>query len=451
MTTVLQTRRRRRSTQVAPAEPHALQRRASARFHPLSQSHVFGLVDLEKDYRGGGATAAASGSDVLHHASTPKTQRLQLQGYTIEGGWTIGHDGRATYVEHGRIEEIHDDDDDENNKNENDNDDDTDDSDDDDNDQDDIIDEHNSFFMNPMNELQDSDMATPRLLSSLSHSNLALRPVRAEATGKGLNGFEITEPLPPSATPPPCPPRLRRIRPQLFPSAPSSAIGLMGPQRPSSSAVQPAPLAKMLPPPVANGHAIQGPFRNQTNISDVPTTPNSSMPAKPTKAPTPAKQQQQQQPPQKKMLDIATEVTLLDENSDLLLTVFRDMQILHTVRPPSTPGNVFDRTEQFIDAHIQLFFAQNPVENYTEHINCCTAIEQPVNRIIEVLNTRRRLGEEEWNVKTERWHQKYAQRLYSLRRCVCFSEHEGRKEKRMLMELLLLLLIERSSAYATSE
>lgn len=102
---------------------------------------------------------------------------------------------------------------------------------------------------------------------------------------------------------------------------------------------------------------------------------------------------QVQQLPEKKMLDIATEVALLDENSDLLLTVFRDMRILHT-----------------------LFFAQSPVENYTEHINCCTAIEEPVNRIIEVLNTRRRLGEEEWNVKTERWHQQYSQRLYSLRR-----------------------------------
>jgi hypothetical protein len=43
-------------------------------------------------------------------------------------------------------------------------------------------------------------------------------------------------------------------------------------------------------------------------------------------------------------------------------------------------------------------------------------IEEDVQSIQDSLNRRRKLGEEEWNVRSAGWHEKYSQRLYSLRR-----------------------------------
>ncbi|KAJ3549473.1 hypothetical protein NMY22_g870 [Coprinellus aureogranulatus] len=93
------------------------------------------------------------------------------------------------------------------------------------------------------------------------------------------------------------------------------------------------------------------------------------------------------------VLDTSAEISLLEENFNLLRTVLEDLQIMCT-----------------------WFFAQRPVEAYTEHVDTCGAIENSVELVLESLTQRRKLGEEEWNVRTPGWHQKYTRRMYSLNR-----------------------------------
>lgn len=58
------------------------------------------------------------------------------------------------------------------------------------------------------------------------------------------------------------------------------------------------------------------------------------------------------------------------------------------------------------------------MEAYTEHVDVCAAIENSVQLVLESLTRRRKLGEEEWNVRSPGWHQKYTRRMYSLNRYV---------------------------------
>ncbi|KAG2015492.1 hypothetical protein CC2G_008761 [Coprinopsis cinerea AmutBmut pab1-1] len=285
--TTTQTRRRRRSA--LAAEPHVLPRRASTRFHPIS--NIFGIVENEPI--GLDETSYGSHRNLFSLSVTPIERRPET--YSIEGGWTEGLDGRLVYVEHGRIEEIDDLDEDYDNDKEN-----------------------------------NEDMTTPRALPSLSSpTNSAGR--------RNTFGIPITDPLPPSTTPPPCP-RPNRLPPQLF----------------SSPSVM-APHAGTTTFPSKTQSAIQG-----------------SMPS---------------------VLDTGSEIALLQENLNLLSTVYRDLQNLCT-----------------------WFYAQTPVETFSEHIDTCGLIEEDVQSIQDSLNRRRKLGEEEWNVRSAGWHEKYSQRLYSLRR-----------------------------------
>ncbi|KAF6761195.1 hypothetical protein DFP72DRAFT_34220 [Ephemerocybe angulata] len=115
---------------------------------------------------------------------------------------------------------------------------------------------------------------------------------------------------------------------------------------------------------------------------------------RPALPPHPPQPQSQSQPqPGTPKLDTPTEIALLQDNFNLLRTVLEDLQIMCT-----------------------WFFAQRPVEAFTDHVDTCGAIEDSVNLILENLTRRRRLGEEEWNVRSPGWHSKYCKRMYSLNR-----------------------------------
>lgn len=164
--------------------------------------------------------------------------------------------------------------------------------------------------------------------------------------------------------------------------------------------------------PLPNGHANFSPSRvvlspidtnerrnTNRNIPVASTSKPKPVPprTKPPPPPLPPIQTQLPMRPEKAeeqpILDTTAEITLLQENFNLLRTVLEDLQIMCT-----------------------WFFAQRPVEAYTDHIDTCGAIENSVELILESLTRRRKLGEEEWSVRSPEWHQKYTRRMYSLNR-----------------------------------
>jgi hypothetical protein len=58
------------------------------------------------------------------------------------------------------------------------------------------------------------------------------------------------------------------------------------------------------------------------------------------------------------------------------------------------------------------------MDAYSDHIDACQAIEESVNVVLDALARRRKLGEEEWSVRSEEWDVKYTSRMYSLNRYV---------------------------------
>ncbi|TFK25704.1 hypothetical protein FA15DRAFT_693625 [Coprinopsis marcescibilis] len=277
------TRRRIRST---TAEPHGGLRRVSSRVH--TKSNIFGIFDDEN----------ARESDVHETTdvySAPKSGPLPLQTYSVQSGWVRAFDGRLVYIAHGRIEEVNDD-------NDNDND-------------------------NNKNNTTTQDMTTPRPLPSLSS-------LTDSAGRRNTFGIPITEPLPPSTTPPPCP-------------RPDRVLQLLS----------------------SNSSNMAGPGYTTT----LPLTITSTV--------------------QASVLDTPTEIALLQENLELISMVLEELRFMQT-----------------------WFYAQTPLEPFTEHIETCTLIDNSVQYVRESLVGRKKLGEEEFNVRSQRWYEKYWSRLYSLRR-----------------------------------
>ncbi|KAF5317283.1 hypothetical protein D9611_003807 [Ephemerocybe angulata] len=203
-------------------------------------------------------------------------------------------------------------------------------------------------------KLNDMRNANTRL-PRISTESGALSGIRRNTFGIPINNPPLSPPTtPPPPRQPPCPPAQNK-----------------SPPRRSRTADAPTPPVKHLASP-----------------STMPVATKTRAPPHP-----PQPQSQSQPQPGTPKLDTPTEIALLQDNFNLLRTVLEDLQIMCT-----------------------WFFAQRPVEAFTDHVDTCGAIEDSVNLILENLTRRRRLGEEEWNVRSPGWHSKYCKRMYSLNR-----------------------------------
>ncbi|TEB38223.1 hypothetical protein FA13DRAFT_1725877 [Coprinellus micaceus] len=208
---------------------------------------------------------------------------------------------------------------------------------------------------------------------SVSTMNGTTSGVRRNTFGIPINGVELGQKLAPAT--PPSPPR-PWPNGQKIHSSPQAILAPLNLNVPhvqstkksmpvaSTSKAKPVPARTKPPPPPLPPIQTQLPLQTQ---------------------PAPAQHAH--------VLDTTTEISLLQENFNLLRTVLEDLEIMCT-----------------------WFFAQRPVEAYTEHVDVCAAIENSVQLVLESLTRRRKLGEEEWNVRSPGWHQKYTRRMYSLNR-----------------------------------
>lgn len=161
----------------------------------------------------------------------------------------------------------------------------------------------------------------------------------------------------------------------------------------------PPPLPRKQSSPCPPSHSILSSHRSKQSI-DAPMQKRSAGPSKVAlngKTSSTTRQSQQQTQTQTEQpqaqLDTQTEIALLQDNFTLLRTVSEDLKIMVT-----------------------WFFAQRPVEAFDDHVSTCGVIEDNVQLILESLTRRRRLGEEEWSVRSPGWHEKYTNRMYSLHR-----------------------------------
>jgi len=174
--------------------------------------------------------------------------------------------------------------------------------------------------------------------------------------------------------------------PNLRPTSSLSSLGAIGDRRntfgiPVTSSPLPASCTPPPPPRLLNQSLFFSP--SSPAPGSLPAGTNTAQPRAP-----PALRDAMQT-----VLDQATEITLLQDNMSLLASAETDLKHMHT-----------------------WFYAQRPHETFTDHIDCCAVIQESIQSIRESLNNRKRLGEEEWGVKSPKWHERYAERLYSLQR-----------------------------------